>query len=166
MIRWLRFGSRLEKTSGDMSNLFWLTEAQMARLEPLFPKSHGKPRVDDRRVLSGIIFINCRLPLVRCAPGVRSPHDLVQPLEVLAREGYVRLNLDGSGHRGARSEDRHDRRDLSQDPPHGDESVGQKGGRGRLIGRTKGGMNTKLHAVTDSVRHHGWSTHCCAPALP
>jgi transposase len=29
--------------------------------------------------------------------------------------------------------------------------VGQKGGRGRLIGRTKGGMNTKLHAVTDAV---------------
>ena len=24
----------------------------------VFPKSHGKPRVDDRRVLSGIIFIN------------------------------------------------------------------------------------------------------------
>jgi transposase len=41
-----------------MSNLFWLTDAQMARLAPFFPKSHGKPRVDDRRVLSGIIFIN------------------------------------------------------------------------------------------------------------
>ena len=41
-----------------MSDLFWLTEAHMARLEPYFPKSHGKPRVDDRRVLSGIIFIN------------------------------------------------------------------------------------------------------------
>ena len=41
-----------------MSNLFWLTDAQMARLEPYFPKSHGRPRVDDRRVLSGIIFIN------------------------------------------------------------------------------------------------------------
>ena len=41
-----------------MSNLFWLSEAQLARLEPFFPKSHGKPRVDDRRVLSGIIFIN------------------------------------------------------------------------------------------------------------
>ena len=37
---------------------FWLTDAQMARLQPFFPKSHGKPRVDDRRVLSGIIFIN------------------------------------------------------------------------------------------------------------
>ena len=41
-----------------MSNLFWLTDAQIARLAPFFPKSHGKPRVDDRRVLSGIIFIN------------------------------------------------------------------------------------------------------------
>lgn len=41
-----------------MSNLFWLTEAQMARLEPFFRKSHGKPRVDERRVLSCIIFIN------------------------------------------------------------------------------------------------------------
>ena len=41
-----------------MSHLFWLTDAQMARLEPFFPKSHGRPRVDDRRVLSGIIFIN------------------------------------------------------------------------------------------------------------
>ncbi len=41
-----------------MSSLFWLLDAQMARLQPFFPKSHGKPRVDDRRVLSGIIFIN------------------------------------------------------------------------------------------------------------
>ena len=31
----------------------------------------------------------------------------------------------------------------------------KKGGRGRLIGRTKGGMNTKLHAVTDSVGRRG-----------
>lgn len=41
-----------------MSDLFWLTDAQMARLEPFFPTSHRKPRVDDRRILSGIIFIN------------------------------------------------------------------------------------------------------------
>lgn len=30
----------------------------MARLKPFFPKGHGKPRVDDRRLLSGIILIN------------------------------------------------------------------------------------------------------------
>lgn len=41
-----------------MSNLYWLSDGQMERLKPLFPKSHGKPRLDDRRVLSGIIFIN------------------------------------------------------------------------------------------------------------
>ena len=41
-----------------MSNLYWLTDEQMARLAPYFPKSHGRPRVDDRRVLSGIIFVN------------------------------------------------------------------------------------------------------------
>ena len=35
-----------------MSNLYWLTDAQMARLKPFFPKSHGKPRVDDRRDVS------------------------------------------------------------------------------------------------------------------
>lgn len=40
-----------------MDNLFWLTDDQMAKLEPYFPKPHGKPRVDDKRVLSGIIFI-------------------------------------------------------------------------------------------------------------
>ncbi|MBD3822492.1 MAG: IS5/IS1182 family transposase, partial [Thiotrichales bacterium] len=27
-----------------MSDLFWLSDAQMARLEPYFPKSHGMPR--------------------------------------------------------------------------------------------------------------------------
>ena len=31
-----------------MSNLFWLTEAQMVRLQRFFPKNHGKLRVDDR----------------------------------------------------------------------------------------------------------------------
>lgn len=41
-----------------MSNLFWLSDAQMARLQPFFPKSHGKPRVDDRRGAGGIIFVN------------------------------------------------------------------------------------------------------------
>lgn len=58
MICGLARDSLPEKASGDMSDLYWLTEAQMKRLERFFPKSHGKPRVDDRRVLSGIIFIN------------------------------------------------------------------------------------------------------------
>lgn len=57
-----------------MSDLFWLNDAQMARLEPYFPKSHGKPRVDDRRVLSGIIFINRNGLRWRDAPKDYGPH--------------------------------------------------------------------------------------------
>ncbi len=57
-----------------MSDLFWLSDAQMARLEPCFPKSHGKPRVDDRRVLSGIIFINRNGLRWRDAPRDYGPH--------------------------------------------------------------------------------------------
>ncbi|WP_331459641.1 transposase [Paracoccus liaowanqingii] len=41
-----------------MSTLFWLTDAQMARLRRFRPQSHGRPRVDDLWVLSGIIYIN------------------------------------------------------------------------------------------------------------
>jgi len=41
-----------------MSGLYWLTDEQMAKLAPFIPKSHGKPRVDDKRVFSRIIFIN------------------------------------------------------------------------------------------------------------
>ena len=40
-----------------MSDLIWLTDAQMRKIEPYFPLSHGVPRVDDRRIISGIIFV-------------------------------------------------------------------------------------------------------------
>lgn len=40
-----------------MSDLMLLSEAQMRRIEPYFPLSHGVPRVDDRLILSGIIFV-------------------------------------------------------------------------------------------------------------
>ena len=63
-----------ELTGDVMSNLFWLSDAHMARLRPFFPKSHGKPRVDDRRVLSGIIFINRNGLRWSDAPKEYGPH--------------------------------------------------------------------------------------------
>ncbi len=45
----------------------------MARLEPFFPRSHGKPRVDDKRALSGIIFINRNGLRWRDAPAAYGP---------------------------------------------------------------------------------------------
>ncbi len=40
-----------------MGDLFLLSERQMARISPHFPLSHGVPRVDDRRVVSGIVYV-------------------------------------------------------------------------------------------------------------
>ena len=56
-----------------MSTLYWLSDSQMERLKPFLPKSHGKPRVDDRRVLSGIIFINRNGLRWRVAPEEYGP---------------------------------------------------------------------------------------------
>jgi transposase len=41
-----------------MSNLSWLTNAQVDRLKPFSSESRGKPRADDLHVPSGIISIN------------------------------------------------------------------------------------------------------------
>ena len=35
-----------------MSDQFWLTKAQLKRIEPFFPRTRGIPRVDDRRVVA------------------------------------------------------------------------------------------------------------------
>jgi transposase len=47
-----------------MGVLFWLSDEQWAAIEPLLPKNQpGARRVDDRRVISGIIHvlkIGCR----------------------------------------------------------------------------------------------------------
>ncbi|MBO1360567.1 transposase [Acetobacter sacchari] len=40
-----------------MSEIFLLSERQMERIRPYFPLAHGVPRVDDRRVLSGILYV-------------------------------------------------------------------------------------------------------------
>src|SRR5436305_11627140 len=38
-----------------MTERFWLSDTQWAAIEPLLPHLGGKPRVDDRRVISGIL---------------------------------------------------------------------------------------------------------------
>jgi putative transposase len=41
-----------------MSDQFWLTKAQLKRIEPFFPRTRGVPRADERRVVSGIVHVN------------------------------------------------------------------------------------------------------------
>jgi transposase len=36
---------------------FQLTESQLERIKPYFPLSHGVARIDDLRVISGIVYV-------------------------------------------------------------------------------------------------------------
>nr|WP_302054193.1 IS5 family transposase [Sphingomonas tagetis] len=122
----------------------------MARLEPYFPKSHGRPRVDDRRVLSGIIFVNRNGLRWRDAPRDYGPHKtLYNRWKRWGEAGVFARMMEGLSSTGA------DRKTVMIDATYlkahrTASSLAKKGDLGRLIGRTKGGMNTKLHAVTDA----------------
>ena len=57
-----------------MSDQYWLTRAQLNRIKPHFPLSHGVQRVDDLRVISGIIHVIKRGLQCRDAPSDYGPH--------------------------------------------------------------------------------------------
>lgn len=40
-----------------MSDQFWLIKARLKRIESFFARTRGVPRVDDRRVVSGIVHV-------------------------------------------------------------------------------------------------------------
>jgi putative transposase len=60
-----------------LSEVWLLSEAQMRRIEPYFPLSHGIPRVDDRRIVSGIIFVIRNGLRWRDAPAAYGPHKTI-----------------------------------------------------------------------------------------
>ncbi len=57
-----------------MTDLFLLSSDQMSKIEPFFPKSHGVARVDDRRVVSGIIYVLKQGLQWKDAPAGYGPH--------------------------------------------------------------------------------------------
>ena len=57
-----------------MSDLFWLTQFQLNKIKPYFPPSRGVPRVDDLRVISGIIHVLRRGLQWRDAPKEYGPY--------------------------------------------------------------------------------------------
>ncbi|MFC0500560.1 IS5 family transposase [Asaia krungthepensis] len=133
-----------------MSDLYWLTDEQRARLEPSFPRSHGRPRVDDRRVLRRIIFVNRNGLRWRDAPREYGSHKtLYNRWKRWGAMGIFARMMDGLA--AGRLDHQTIMMDAAYLKAHRTASSLQikKGGPGRLIGRTKGGMNTKLHAVTD-----------------
>ena len=72
---------------------FWLSDAQFARLQPLLPnKPRGVPRVDDRRVISGIVHVIRNGLMWRDAPAAYGPHKTLY-------NRFVRWSRAGRSHR-------------------------------------------------------------------
>jgi transposase len=74
-------------------NLFWLSDEQWERIEPHLPTDvRGKERVEDRRVISGIVHVLksgsrwCDCPEAYGPPsGRRAPHSQSEAVEMHAR---------------------------------------------------------------------------------
>jgi transposase len=79
-----------------MSDQFWLTEAQVERLRPFFPKARGRARVDDRQVLSGIIYVQRNGLMWKDAPAIYGrPKTLYNRWKRWSRMGvFARILLD------------------------------------------------------------------------
>ncbi len=75
-----------------MNDLFWLSDAQMAKLEPFFPKSHGKPRVERHYLHQSQWFA-----LAELACGIWPAQDTLQPVEAMERERHLRSDASGTG---------------------------------------------------------------------
>ena len=60
-----------------MSDLFLLSQAQMRRIKLYFPLSHGIARVDDRRIVSAIVFVIKNGLRWRDAPREYGPHKTI-----------------------------------------------------------------------------------------
>lgn len=108
-----------------MSDLFWLTDEQIERMRPFFPKSHGRPRVDDRRVLSGIVFVDRNGLRWRDAPSDYGPHKtLYNRWKRWGEAGVFTRMMEGLAATGAEP---NDRCNVPEGAPHGIQPAGKKG---------------------------------------
>ena len=131
------------------ADLFWLTKAQIRRIAPYFPLSHGEPRVDDQPVVRGILHVIRNGLRWRDAPTEHGPHKTLY-------NGFVRWSRLGVFNRifaslAARAgEPERLMIDATHLKAHRTAaSRPEKGALPRRTGRTRGGLNSKLHAVCD-----------------
>lgn len=77
-----------------MSDRFWLSDAWWAAIEPLLPWFSGKPRVNNRRVISGILHRSREGLRGRTVPGEYGPRrTLFNRFDRSSREGIWQVPL-------------------------------------------------------------------------
>ena len=130
-------------------NRYDLTDFEWSVIEPLLPnKPRGVPRVDDRRVLNGIMWVLRSGALWRDLPERYGPYTTCYN-----RFNRWRKNGDlgspyGRHRRGLRRRHTDDRQ--LQRPRSPARSGLKKGGPNRCMGRSRGGLTTKIHTVVDT----------------
>ena len=129
---------------------FWLTEAQFSKIEPYLPTdTRGKARVDDRRVISGIVHVlKSGGRWVDAPPEYGPKEDALQSLRAMGGKGRLGRSVPRAraGRRPA---------GAGSDRQLGGQGASLGGGRKRgeknqAIGRSRGGRTTKIHALTDA----------------
>ncbi len=136
-----------------MSGEFRLSDRQWRRVEPLLPnKPRGVPRVDDRRVISGIVHVLRSGGRWVDAPTVYGPRqDPLQPLRPVGCQVGCQGGLDGdrpsAGRRGRPAREASARQHACEGAPL---RLGrQRGQRLQALGISRGGRTTKIHALSD-----------------
>jgi transposase len=125
---------------------FWLTEDQFARLSVLLPTdTRGKPRVDDRRVISGIVHVLKSGGRWVDAPPIYGPRKTLYNRFVrwAAKGVWVDIFQALASAGGPPAEVLID---SSAVKAHRCASGGKKGEQNQAIGRSRGGRTTKIHA--------------------
>src|SRR3954451_13153500 len=130
---------------------FWLTDKQFARIAPHLPTgTRGKPRVDDRRVISGIVHVLKSGARWVDAPGVYGPKKTLYNRYVRWAAKGVWVDLFPCACRRGRPSGAGAHRQLRREgAPLGFRR--QRGERSQAIGRSRGGRTTKIHALTDRL---------------
>ena len=131
-------------------NLFWLTDDQWKRIEPHLPTDvRGVERADDRRVISGIVHIlrsGCRW--CDCPPEYGPPTTIYNRFVRWAGRGiWENLFRDLAGNGRATGTQ------MIELDAHQSASLGRRRKRGeqkQAVGRSRGGRNTKIHALADA----------------
>jgi transposase len=132
-----------------MNDLFLLSKKQLNRIKPYFPLSHGVPRVDDLRVISGIIYVIKNGLRWKDAPQEYGPYKTLYNRFVRwsRREIFPRIFTELAGKAGTPDRLMIDATHLKAHRTAA--SLRKNGMFPRCLGRTKGGLNSKLHAVCE-----------------
>src|SRR4051812_20983452 len=138
-----------------MADLFWLSDAQWAVIEPFLPRNQpGPERKDDRMVLAGILHVLTSGCCWRNCPAAYGPRTTVyNRFNRWSRRGFWRAMLAALAK--AFWSDEAAAIDSTSVRAH----RSAHGGRGRAtaqaISPSRGGQTTKVHALTDVLGRSG-----------